>query len=408
MPRPRVVLIANLLGHDGVPHAGGQYMQRLCRLLDDEVELTVLVPNNPATRAASRQTGTPRDARVVGWAGPGDQHRSLAQRALGRASTLVDARRRRSDPGLPPLAMASELVADRRLRRLIREADVIDLQWSECIRLAALMRRLNPRARLVGTYHDVQSQRFEREASASASVNAGADWRRAADAARRHEERMVGVLDEVLVFSDKDSTLLRDPPNLRIVRPPLAGIATSRHAPPAGDPSVLFVSHLARPENELGVRWFLANGWPLVRRQVPHAKWRLAGAGASESLRRAVAEAEGVELTGYVPSLESEYAGASVIVIPLQQGAGLKFKTVEALLAGVPVVTTTVGAEGVAPDDHFVAVTDDPIELASHVAAVLLDPARHRARADEAQRAAQEAYGGAAFRESIHAAYGWQ
>ena len=70
-------------------------------------------------------------------------------------------------------------------------------------------------------------------------------------------------------------------------------------------------------------------------------------------------------LAGYVADLEPEYAAAWAVVVPLLQGAGVKFKTIEALLHGVPTVTTSVGAEGVGGADLFAGLTDDARPSAS-------------------------------------------
>jgi glycosyltransferase involved in cell wall biosynthesis len=108
-----------------------------------------------------------------------------------------------------------------------------------------------------------------------------------------------------------------------------------------------------------------------------------------------------------VPDLSQVYTEASVALIPLRQGAGLKFKTVEAMLAGVPLVTTSVGAEGVAPDHYFALVADRVDHLTSAVIDVLQKPEHHQRRADEAQLWAQQSYGVDAFKQHIRAAYGW-
>jgi glycosyltransferase involved in cell wall biosynthesis len=291
------------------------------------------------------------------------------------------------------------------LRGLIRRAEVIDLQFSETIRLAPMMRRLNPSARLVGTFHDVQSQLFGREVDGSPED--AAFWLAAADRARREEAKAVRRLDETLVFSAKDAHLLGDPRNARIVRPPLARGDEVRHRAPMGRPTICFVAHLARPENEQAVVWFLQEGWARVRAAIPEARWVIAGAGASAELVDRVSQSPGVDLAGYVPDLSQVYTEASVALIPLRQGAGLKFKTVEAMLAGVPLVTTSVGAEGVAPDHYFALVADRVDHLTSAVIDVLQKPEHHQRRADEAQLWAQQSYGVDAFKQHIRAAYGW-
>ena len=83
-----------------------------------------------------------------------------------------------------------------------------------------------------------------------------------------------------------------------------------------------------------------------------------------------------MEVTGYLERLDDAYLDVSCVAVPLRRGAGVKFKAVEAVAAGFPLVTTTVGAEGVGdatgtPPDR---VHDDPASFARALADVLLDP----------------------------------
>ena len=173
---------------------------------------------------------------------------------------------------------------------------------------------------------------------------------------------MVRALDEVLVFSAKDVELLGSPASARVVRPPLhdgTGVTSTCRPRRAPAPSIV-VSYLARDENDKAARWIVDEVWPAVTARVPGARLRLVGGGATDTLQHAVEGVERVELAGFVDDLAAEYAAAAVALVPVLQGAGVKFKTIEALLHGVPVVTTTVGAEGVGPDRLFAAMGDTP------------------------------------------------
>ena len=92
-------------------------------------------------------------------------------------------------------------------------------------------------------------------------------------------------------------------------------------------------------------------------------------------------------------------------VVPLRQGAGVKFKTVEALLHDVPTVTTTVGAEGITGPDLFAGLADDAATLADSVVRVLEHPEEHQRRSAAAQAWARETYGRAAFVAATRTAY---
>jgi glycosyltransferase involved in cell wall biosynthesis len=396
-----VVVIATTIGYDGVPHAGGTYMKALCDALAPLVDLTVIVPGTRSNRHAAARSGAPERVIPLGL-GPSS---SLPGKVTNRLSLNLDNRWRRRDPGLPYLPLLADLVRSREARAVIRAADVIDLQWSDSIRLVHLLRRLNPRARIVGTFHDVMSQSFAREPQDTAAERRY--WQGVARRSRRHEARMVAALDEVVVFSDKDVDLLGGPTRTRVVRPPLAGDALLQHRPaPPGAGTVVVVSYLARDENNKAALWTVQELWPVVAERVPGARLRLVGGGASDELQQAVAGVGSVELAGFVDDLDAEYADAAVALVPVLQGAGVKFKTIEALLHGVPVVTTTVGAEGVGGAELFAALVDTPGGIAGALVDVLGDPASAQARADRSQAWAGEEFSRQRFVEQVLASWG--
>ena len=166
------------------------------------------------------------------------------------------------------------------------------------------------------------------------------------------------------------------------------------------------VSYLSRDENEQSARWLLDEVWPRVRARLPQATLRLVGSGAGEGLVARVADTPGVALAGFVDDLPGEYAVAAVAVVPVRQGGGVRFKTIEALVHGVPVVTTALGAEGVGGEALFAGLTDDPAAFADALVAVVSDPPAHQARAERAQALAQREFSTEAFRAAIHRSWG--
>lgn len=113
-----------------------------------------------------------------------------------------------------------------------------------------------------------------------------------------------------------------------------------------GDAPVLgFVGNLAYEPNRDAVEWFVREVFPIVRTHRPDVRLRLVGVGGEAVAD--VARAPGVELVGRVDDLRPELDATDVSIVPIRVGAGTRLKVVEALAHHLPVVTTTVGCEGI-------------------------------------------------------------
>ena len=144
---------------------------------------------------------------------------------------------------------------------------------------------------------------------------------------------------------------------------------------PVTPPALLICGTFDRGSNADGARRFLERSWPRVRRSVPEARLRLVGKGLPAELR-ALASERGAEPVGYVEEFPPELAGAAMLVVPLWVGAGARLKIIEALAAKTPVVTTTLGAEGLGLEhDPNVLIGETEAALADAVVRILSDPA---------------------------------
>ena len=141
-----------------------------------------------------------------------------------------------------------------------------------------------------------------------------------------------------------------------------------------GDPNTLvFLGSLDWRPNLEAVRWFLRSAWPLVRKEVPGARFLVAGSNPPNGLEEAVRGA-GVRFVGRVPDARAFIASGAAMVVPLLSGGGMRVKIVEAMALGVPVVSTRLGAAGIdAVADAEILLADDPADLAAGCAALLAD-----------------------------------
>ena len=143
-------------------------------------------------------------------------------------------------------------------------------------------------------------------------------------------------------------------------------------APPANH-DIVFVAGFAHTPNIDGLVWFVAEVLPLIRNQVPDAKLYVVGANPSEAARALASEPVGV--TGRVTEVEmrARYASARFALAPLRVGAGVKSKVVEALREGLPLVTTSIGAQGLPGIENIVSVADDASALAETAVRLMID-----------------------------------
>lgn len=403
-PQPSVVVLSPAVPYPGIEHAGGQYLRRLHDALAGSAAVTWLVQDRPSVRHAFRQPGV-----VPGVVLLGDHlAHSPVRRRLYRWCDTAETLLRRIDPDPPPLAAFVDLLTNPAARRAVRSASVLDFQWAAWTKLAPVARLINPQARVMFTFHDVVSQKCSRSAAVASGPLRRLRWRLAGLIATWWERHAVRSVDRVLVFSEKDRLLL-DPhttrPAVEVVNPPLSSGTELPHIA-RGTGHVLFVGFLARQENVDALLWFVDRVWPQVAHAVPHARLRVAGAAlpgpVDVELRRRNAQ---IDLLGFVPDLEEEYANADVAVIPLRHGAGVKFKTIDALLRGVPTVTTSIGAEGIGGAELFAGLSDDEGGFAAAVISALRDSDGAARRARSSQTWAMRRYGIAAFEERLRALY---
>jgi glycosyltransferase involved in cell wall biosynthesis len=143
--------------------------------------------------------------------------------------------------------------------------------------------------------------------------------------------------------------------------------------------TLLFAGHLAYLPNVDAVEFLLAEIWPKVRQRSPAARLILAGRDPSPAVRAAVERAGsgmGIELCTSPASMDEVAKRASITVAPLRLGSGTRCKILDSMAWGLPVVSTTLGAEGIeVQDGEHLLVRDDPAEFAEAIVRLLSDEA---------------------------------
>ena len=190
---------------------------------------------------------------------------------------------------------------------------------------------------------------------------------------KRYERRLLPACDVVICPGEADLESLRGLAPGAALQVAPSGVdveALEDVPPPPGEPVVLFVGDLHYRPNREAVEWLRWRIAPAVRERVSGARFVVVGAGP-----RATTEGEpGVEFTGYVEDVRPYLVAARVVVAPLLSGGGIKLKVLEGMAAGRAMVTTSVGAEGVAGlNEDTILIEDDALGFAEAVARVLQD-----------------------------------
>lgn len=159
-----------------------------------------------------------------------------------------------------------------------------------------------------------------------------------------------------------------------------------------GQPSLLFVGGMHWLPNAEGMTWFAREVWGRVRERVPEARLAAVGKAPPAALHGLA----GVEAPGYVEDVEPFWAGARAFIVPLKSAGGMRIKILDAWAHSVPVISTSIGAEGIAcVDGEDILLADTPQAFADAAVRLLQDLAL-------AQRI------GAAGRAAVEARYDWR
>lgn len=225
--------------------------------------------------------------------------------------------------------------------------------------------------------------------------------------ARRSEDRAALRFRRNLLVNDGEAARLRSRVADRgtadvMAVPPLVKPPPYRERQYGGAAEFVFVGLLSLPHNEDGVRAFLTDVWPSVLNRMPKARLRIIGRDCGPALAEmAGRHAESVTLEGYVDDLTEVLASAAGLINYLRFGSGIKLKVIEALGRGLPVVSTSVGADGFATGPEHGVLVADQAETFAEALCDLTDPARNRAVSEGARGQFDATYA----RDAVFACY---
>jgi polysaccharide biosynthesis protein PslH len=199
-----------------------------------------------------------------------------------------------------------------------------------------------------------------------------------AEAAMELEREWIPRFSRVLAASATDAALIE--PRAGTARVSVYPNAIPLPATPAVERrhAIVFSGNLEYHPNVSAVRFFRQNIWPRLRERWPDLVWRLVGRNPSAVARWTGCDSR-IEVTGPVEDSIVELARSEVAVVPLLAGSGTRLKILEAWAAGLPVVSTTLGAEGLPVcDGRHLLIADGADNLSGAISRLLESPALRR------------------------------
>ena len=231
------------------------------------------------------------------------------------------------------------------------------------------LERLKTRPRIVFFGHDLHYLRIGREYG----VVGDEQLRRSAEKWRRREYAVFDRVDKIYYPSQVEvDEILAQRPDLDVRAIPLyafdEGLAATYDFAATSD--ILFVGGFNHPPNVDAVCWFVESVLPLVRQHRPGIRLHVVGSNPTEAVQDL--HGEHVLVYGYLSDeeLDSLYRQVRQVVVPLRFGAGVKGKVLEAIRKNLPVVTTSIGAEGIPAADSVLTVADSAEAFAASVVAL--------------------------------------
>lgn len=278
--------------------------------------------------------------------------------------------------------VAMQALIDHELNRSHFDFIHADQLWMA--QYALRSRKSDARPALILDEHNATFQIFQRMAGGERNpvrkLILEREWR----ALQRYEVETCAKFDQVVTVTENDLTILEPMVNSLDVS------TTNNHfqvipicidtesievvKPVHRSQEILHMGTMFWMPNFEGVSWFIQEVWPLVKTKVSEASFTIVGKRPPGGLIRQADQDDSIQVTGYVEDPTENLENSAAFIVPLHSGSGMRVKIVESWARGLPIVSTTIGAEGLRyRDGENILIADGAEAFAAATVRVLQD-----------------------------------
>jgi glycosyltransferase involved in cell wall biosynthesis len=231
--------------------------------------------------------------------------------------------------------------------------------------------------------HNVEATIWKRHVEHSASPLRRAYFKSQYQRMRRYEGEVCRAVKSIIAVSESDAQAMRSDYSVSQVSAVPTGVDLDYFRPPvspARATDLVFLGSMDWMPNIDAVKWFTREVLPLIRQRRPDCSLAIVGRNPGPGIRRLADEDAHCHVTGTVADVRPYLWGSAAAIVPLRIGGGTRLKIYECMAARIPVVSTTIGAEGLdVRDGQNILIADSPRDFAERCVA-LLDDSGARAR----------------------------
>ena len=281
-----------------------------------------------------------------------------AYHGVARESTYTASKLLRGLIGPTPLTVLNYSSAHvSRMLAEILQAGSFDAVQMEGVHLSAylpVIRAAASRPVILADWHNIESEILHRYSQVNPSPMRRVYAWRTANLLERAETRFLAACDVHTVTSERERVQLqarRPAAEIHVIPNGVDVQYFGAQEPHFGAPrtNLVFAGSMDYSANVDAVVWFVNDMWPELRRQHPALSFTIIGRDPAPAVRALASDR--VNVTGTVPDVRPYYSGALAAVVPLRIGSGTRLKILEAMAAGIPVISTKLGAEGLDLED---------------------------------------------------------